>query len=290
MTETLLNDTIDENKTAPEAEKQLSTREILEQNWDRLVENKTADVSFDTSVPSGEAEPISEMKDTPESSDFNLTDFIEKGYQNLKQKTNKNLPASKEEWIKSLIKLDEIFHTEPQKALSLLKQQTLEQLRQSPEWGQKQQQLNDKLLSYVLKDMFLGKKQPPVKMPMYPLQSVPLQGQVPAFSPSLAPFLPPQMPMYGGQMTQGQGSERPAFQTPSAPSGLSPNAIKDMIKQELETYVKESRLATQKAQEASFAPQTTAVAVPASKTHTASGRLKTTREILEDGWRQFIGD
>ena len=83
-------------------------------------------------------------------------------------------------------------------------------------------------------------------------------------------------------------TKTPQMMDPLAPfkKPLTPNMsayLKDLIQKEVALMVKKNEASTQTAKDASFAPKATSVPPSTSATHTVNGRLKTTREILEEG-------
>ena len=61
--------------------------------------------------------------------------------------------------------------------------------------------------------------------------------------------------------------------------------IQKMMKEELSSYFKEKQAETKKAKNSSFSPQGVGTKSLSSSTHTPEGKLKTTRQILEEGCR-----
>lgn len=267
MTDSVIETEISSPDLVQSEMQNLSTREILEQNWDRLVEgteNQNPPLEAETLV---QEQPLEPQPTT-------VADMVETAFEGLKETLVKKGVSSKEEWIKSLIEMDKIYHENPERLLKELNKEHLERQKNDPAFIQKQQRLNELLLNHALKD--IQKTYAP-----YPA----LLSQPTGVYPKNEPFKP-SVPKEISDPLAPKVFERGQETYPTKPSTAEINAL---VKEALSAYIAENRLATQKAKEASFHLKSSAVPKPTDNGRTPSGRLKTTREILEEGWSRFVG-
>ena len=245
-------------------EANLSTREFMEKNWDRLVSTPTS-VGENQSLPvEGEA-----STSTAESPAFDALEHLEQAYEGLKNTLEQKGISSKEEWLKSLIEMEKMYHQKPEQFFRLMQSKNAERTLQNQ--GYDVQKLKEAVLQQGLATV-MGLNQT--------LQ----QGRLtqPVYQPTNSAFTPIPQGQWG--MTMPPQSD-PLAQFKKPVNEELTSYLKDLVQKEFASMVQKNQVATKKAKDASFAPKVTQVPPSTSATHTPSGRLKTTREILEEGCR-----
>lgn len=252
-------------------ERALTTREILEQNWDRFMNTDEAETaSAPQSNLSAENEPS-----TPEIPPFDANSHLDTAYEELKSQLQEKGVTSKEEWIKSLVYLDKLYHQDFDKFLATVHQDQAKNKIKSTCYD------IDRLKEAVIQKglmALMGQNRGGMTQPFIPQMG---QGQMPIQNPSVNPsYLMQKMP----QMPQIPYHPLDAFKIQQPKADMT-SLLKDLVQQELTSFIAKNQETSQKAKSASFTPKATQTPPKGTSTHTASGRLKTTREILEEGCR-----
>ena len=244
-------------------EANLSTREFMEKNWDRLVSTPTS---------AGEMQPtLSEqetLNSTTEAPVFNALEHLEQAYDGLKDTLNQKGIFSKEEWLKSLIEMEKMYHQKPEQFFRLMQSKNAERTLQNQ--GYDVQKLKEAVLQQGLSTV------------MGLSQAQNNGAQQPFYQPTNRALAPMPQGQWGMNMPQQQD---PLAQFKKPVNEELTSYLKDLVQKEFASMVQKNQAATKKAKDASFAPKVTQVPPSTSATHTSSGRLKTTREILEEGCR-----
>ena len=299
----------------------LSTREIMEQNWDRFMTDSSQEGVEKKAPFDPVAENVEEMeKISPENKEeeFNPLPLIDANYELIQNLLDKEDKTSKEKWLQNLFELEKMYHQEPLKAVKLILNDYLKKKGIAPLKETMPQNLAE--LAQMPQGTPLYTAQMPQGTPIYPAQMpqnayqnmvLSQPHQLPQGIPLYKAQMPQGTPLYKAQMPQGVPQPQPNqpsfypraipvpqnFYPPWAENAPTTNQrpaddfskldIQSLIKQGVEDYFKTKTEESQKAKTASFTPKGTAKNMPKSQTHTASGRLKTTREILEEGCKMF---
>ena len=244
-------------------EANLSTREFMEKNWDRLVSTPTS-VGENQSPPlEGEA-----STSTAEPPAFDALEHLEQAYEGLKDTLEQKGISSKEEWLKSLIEMEKMYHQKPEQFFRLMQSKNAERTLQNQ--GYDVQKLKEAVLQQGLATV------------MGLSQAQNNGAQQPFYQPANRALAPMPQGQWGMNMPQQQ-DPLAQFKKP-VPDEMT-SYLKELVQKEFASMVQKNQAATKKAKDASFAPKVTQVPPSTSATHTSSGRLKTTREILEEGCR-----
>ena len=96
--------------------------------------------------------------------------------------------------------------------------------------------------------------------------------------------------MENEKMIQAMQAKQPSFPmlkegVNQKESPLTKASFQQLIKEELNAYFKEKNQEAKKAKNSSFSPQGVGSKTSSTSGYTSSGKPKTTREILEEGWR-----
>ncbi len=265
LNQTETNTPISSNDTP---ERALTTREILEQNWDRFMNTDEAETAS-----ASQSDSVTDMANSlPENPPFDASHHLDTAYEELKPELSQKGVTSKEEWIKSLVHLDKLYHQDFDKFLATVHQAQAKEKLKSSNYDV------DRLKEAVIHNglmALMGQNRAGITPAYVPQMG---QGQMPmqninAYMPYAMQKMP-QMPYHPLDAFK--------IQQPKADvTGL----LKDLVQQELKSFIAQNQETSQKAKSASFAPKSTQTPPKGTTTHTASGRLKTTREILEEGCR-----
>ena len=250
----------------------LSTREIMEQNWDRFMTDSSQEGVEKKAPFDPVAENVEEMeKISPENKEeeFNPLPLIDANYELIQNLLDKEDKTSKEKWLQNLFELEKMYHQEPLKAVKLILNDYLKKKGIAP-------------LKETMPQNLAELGQAPQGIPLYKAQMP--QG-VPQPQPNQPSFYPRVIPVPQNFYPPWAENAPATNQRPT--DDFSKLDIQSLIKQGVEDYFKTKTEESQKAKTASFTPKGTAKNMPKSQTHTASGRLKTTREILEEGCKMF---
>ncbi len=242
----------------------LSTREFMEKNWDRLVINSEQTSQENELSSQPDKAPLSEQPPL-----FDEALHVQTAYDSLKEILSEKGISSKEEWLKSLIEMDALYHKNPDQFFDLMQAKKTQSMLQKQ--GVDFDLLKDAIVRQGIKNIFNSNEINQT------FEAKNEQG----FSHGVGAISHP----YFNPTPQ---TKAPQMMDPLAPfkKPLTPNMsayLKDLIQKEVALMVKKNEASTQKAKEASFAPKATSVPPLTSATHTVNGRLKTTREILEEG-------
>lgn len=253
------------------AQKALTTREILEQNWDRFMNPDEAETASAL-----QSDSVANMADSlPENPPFDASHHLDTAYDELKLQLQEKGIASKEEWIKSLVHLDKLYHQDFDKFLATVHQAQAKEKLKSSNYDV------DRLKEAVIHNglMALMGQNRGGTTPSYVPQMG--QGQMPMQNiNAYMPYAMQKMP----QMPQMPYHPLDAFKIQQPKADVT-GLLKDLVQQELKSFIAQNQETSQKAKSASFSPKSTQTPPKGTTTHTASGRLKTTREILEEGCR-----
>ena len=290
--------------TQTETLESLSTREIMEQNWDRFMTDEPQ--SLDLNAPKQEAlEPIADNQEQLEKKDeFNPLALIDENYETIQNLLDEQDKTTKEKWLQNLFELERLYHQEPLKAVRLMlrdylkkKGISMEQLSQNTPYpmgafkgvpflqtGLENIHQNQRVTGAMPHLAYQNLAQGMHQIPSHPngQNGSCLENRVqpqPVYQPPVYPVAPMPQNLYGTR------AEIPFASAPN-PNGtesLSKSDVQTLIKQGVEDYFKTKTEESQKAKTAAFTPKGTAQKIQPSKTHTSTGRLKTTREILEEG-------
>lgn len=212
----------------------LSTREIMEANWDRLVLNEETEPT----EPSSSPQDFDETNKAPFSEEaFDSGSYLDEHFSVLKEKLALRGISSPKEWLNALVDLEKEYVQSPTKVIFKLAEQAGFHLPN-------QEEARQILMDYCKKNR-----------------------------PSL-----PQMP-------HPVSNEKVSPQFENFINIPSKSDVQQMIKEGISAYFKEKEAETQKAKNSSFLPNGVAQKGQSSATHLPNGRLKTTREILEEGCR-----
>lgn len=214
-------------KTLSEQENEtLSTRELMEKNWDLFVKEEEAE-NASSSEPQA---PQQEMA-------FDAVSYLNESFEGLKETLNTRGIGSLKDWLESLVELEKLYQDSPKE---LIKQLALSAGFELP----KKEAAADILTAYALKNN-----------------------------------IPHEKMMLALQQKQSSLKEG------DRPQMIDKSFVQQLIKEELSAYLKEKTNETQKAKNSSFSPKGVGLKASLDSAYTKSGKPKTTREILEEGWR-----
>ncbi len=232
-----LNTTEIETPTIDSTNENLSTREIMEKNWDLFVHEEE---QGDETPDSFDETPAETMPQ--EEPSFDAVSYLNESFEGLKETLKPRGIASLKEWLESLVELEKLYVNSPKEVIQKL---ALGAGYALP----KQEKAVDILTAYALKNNI-----PHEKM----IQA--MQAKQPSF------------PMLKEGVNQKE-------------SPLTKASFQQLIKEELNAYFKEKNQEAKKAKNSSFSPQGVGSKTSSTSGYTSSGKPKTTREILEEGWR-----
>ena len=230
-----MNTTEIETTKMNSTDENLSTREIMEKNWDRLVHEEEQGVEASSLEDMPEETPIEEPS-------FDAVSYLNESFDGLKETLKPRGIGSLKDWVESLVELEKLYVNSPKEVIQKL---ALNAGYALP----KQEKAVDILTAYALKNHI-----PHEKM----IQA--MQAKQP-FSPMLK---------------EGINQKE---------SPLTKASFQQLIKEELNAYFKEKNQEAKKAKNSSFSPQGVGSKTTSTSGYTSSGKPKTTREILEEGWR-----
>lgn len=229
-----LNTTEIETPTIDSTNENLSTREIMEKNWDLFVHEEEEGDETPDSFDETSAETMPQ-----EEPSFDAVSYLNESFEGLKETLKPRGIASLKEWLESLVELEKLYVDSPKEVIQKL---ALNAGYMLP----KKEQAVDILTAYALKNNIPHEK-----------------------------------------MIQAMQSKNHFGSAPKSPSTskMDKSFFQQMIKEELNAYFKEKNQETKKAKNSSFSPQGIGIKMPSSSGYTSAGKPKTTREILEEGWR-----
>lgn len=310
MTEILSTQTqaLDPADNTPKPIQTDTTRAFLEKNWDLLVSETEpqSPLTEETKTPTSNASCVENQ--LPQTEDFNPLAHLDKAYEELKPMLIKKGLSSKEEWIKALVQMDKLYHQTPDLFFKALQEQgassPISPTSPTPPIPSKSDAplqafdltlLKEKVIQQGLLSLLGQKNASPQEVsqipPSFPetqnafFKTQPLNLQ--NANPFMANFgqTSPFNPQDTRNINSIYGLNQATLSTP--PLGTDVNTLlKELIQKEVSSLVQKTN-ETQKAKDASFNPKSTKPLPQTSQTHTPSGRLKTTREILEEGCRLF---
>ena len=214
----------------------LSTREIMEKNWDRLVHEEEQEGDFLSSFDN-------KTEETPvEDPSFDAVSYLNDSFEGLKETLKPRGIGSLKDWVESLVELEKLYVNSPKEVIQKL---ALGAGYALP----KQEKAVDILTAYALKNNIPHEKMIQAMQAKHP------------FSPMLK---------------EGANQKE---------SPLTKASFQQLIKEELTAYFKEKNQEAKKAKNSSFSPQGVGGKTLSTSGYTSSGKPKTTREILEEGWR-----
>ena len=295
--------------TQTETLETLSTREIMEQNWDRFIASdaEMAEGEGSASLAVNQDSNTLEPKEAIDP-DFDPKALIDENYETIQNLLDEQDKTTKEKWLQNLFNLEKLYHQEPLKAVRLMLQDylkkkgiSMEQLSQNTPYpmgafkgvpfqqtGLENIHQNQRVTGVMPQLAYQNLAQGMHQIPSHPngqngsCMENRAQPQ-PVYQPPVYPVAPMPQNLYGAR------AEIPfAFApNPNGTESLSKSDVQTLIKQGVEDYFKTKTEESQKAKTASFTPKGTAQKIQPSQTHTSTGRLKTTREILEEGCKMF---
>lgn len=287
MTENLNLDTLNQPDTLSSSKTQedaLSTREFMEKNWDKLV--------LDSTESSSEAlltdKTPTQEEETPS---FNAAQHLDEAYASLKETLAQKGISSQEDWIKSLIEMDTMYHQNPERFFQLMQGKKAETNLQKQ--GVNLDLLKEAIIKQGIKNIFTpsgaGALSPTYQgqaQQTHLYQQMGAEAMQPSLVPQTGQMAYPYM--NGAHFPMGQGGSPQPVLDPLAPFKTSvtqemSSYLKDLVQKEFASMVQKNQASLEKAKQASFSPKSTTIPPATSSTHTPSGRLKTTREILEEG-------
>ena len=225
----------------------LSTRELMEKNWDRFVTEETSDEAV-------ESEELSQSKINEISSEppeFDALGYLNESFEGLKETLSSRGISNTKEWIHSLVELEKLYQQSPKEVICQLAQKAGFRLP-------KKEEAVDILSDYAMRHHIPHEKMI-AALQNQPQNSFPLQKK--------------SMPLALSGQEESVGD----------PSSKVP--LQKMIQEAIQDYFKNQSAETKKAKNSSFSPQGVGLKASSETAYTSSGQPKTTRQILEEGWR-----